>query len=91
MPEPLQLPLRPPDRQPIEGQDNVVRDILSALYAYGDKPPELRAATIAARQEQLLANAAALDDKLVDVAVAAIATLKKLRRACPELTVRRDA
>lgn len=88
--EPLQIPIRVPDRQPIPGQLNIVRDVLAAKDAYGDSPPKLGPAIIAARQEQLLDNAASLDDKLVDLVVAAMATMAKLRGAIPELTVRRD-
>jgi hypothetical protein len=87
----IPIPVTVPDRQPIEGQLNVVHDVLAAKRAYGDKPPKLGPAIMAARREQLLDNAAALDDKLVDVAVAAMHTMEQLRRAMPELTVRRDA
>jgi hypothetical protein len=68
--------------------DHVVRDVINRRLQTRQDPPKLGPALTQARREQLLDNAVRLDDALLDVAVAAMATMSRLREACPEIANR---
>jgi hypothetical protein len=86
--QPQRIPIRHSAAQPQDGVLNIGRDVFLAEQAYGDKPPLLFPAMTSARQLQIGDNAEELDNRLIDVIVAARASLTKLRTAFPHLTTR---
>lgn len=68
--------------------DRVVEDVLQRRWATREKPPSLGPALRKARELQSRGAVVALDAALVDVAVAALATLTTIRHAVPGLTRR---
>jgi hypothetical protein len=85
------IPINRPPKAPADGVLNVIRDAHLARAAYGDSPPKLFPAMTLARQAQIADNVDELDDKLLDVIIAAWATLERIRTAFPHLTVRHSA
>lgn len=81
---------RPPPAAAHPAGDQVIRDVLERYRQAitGDAPPQLGPAILSARREQLLDNAAELDNALREVAVAALMTMARLRGACPEIVDR---
>lgn len=92
------IPIHRPPATPVDGVLNIRRDVQLAREAYGQVRPTLRPSIVKAQMALSTMNASVigdnveeLDNRLIDVVIAAEDVLAKIRTAFPELTVRHRA
>lgn len=78
-------PTRIPVARPIPGEGRVVTDVMQLRARADYEPLKLRAAMENLHRLHRAEDAQALDYALQELIVAAMATMDRIRRACPEV------